>query len=211
MQRLRNLSRDECREPGDDRRENGGEGPEEQPDEVGDREQQPEEDGPSRALEVVVDDDPDGVLGELGERLREPRIGARKSRGEEQEVPSSLRPRNRGRTRSRRGGLSARVRTRDRRTTRGTRRPPPRLRNQCPRRPALLRAGARESRRAGGRSHPSGPGAQAGRSRGRPGSRGARGIRDTGSLRGTDTRRGESRNGGIRRRSCGASSEPLPR
>ena len=54
------------------------------------REQEPEEDSEPRALEVVFDDEPDGVLGQLRVRLRERRVGARVARREKQVVAGCL-------------------------------------------------------------------------------------------------------------------------
>ena len=58
MERRGDAPCDEGREPGGERREEGGDRPEQEPHEVGDRQQQPEEHGEARALEVIADDDP---------------------------------------------------------------------------------------------------------------------------------------------------------
>ena len=60
LERLRRLALEEQRQPEDDRHGSGGEAPEPDHDQVGDREQKAEEHGDARALEVVGDDDPDG-------------------------------------------------------------------------------------------------------------------------------------------------------
>ncbi len=50
-------------EPRDDHDEEDGDRPQRQPDEVRDRQQQAEEHGEARALEIVRDDQPDGMVG----------------------------------------------------------------------------------------------------------------------------------------------------
>ena len=65
--------------------------PEREPDEVGDREEEAEEDGEPGPLEVVVDDDPHRVLRQLRVRLGERGVGRRVARREQEEVAARLR------------------------------------------------------------------------------------------------------------------------
>ena len=95
---------------------------------MGDREEETEEDGEPRPLEIVGHDHADGVLGELRVRLGERRIGGRVARREQEEVRRRLRPvaereRDEVAQAARRG-----LRGRGSRTRRGTRRPPRRRR-----------------------------------------------------------------------------------
>jgi hypothetical protein len=61
MERLDRLPADERDEPVDDRDQEREERPDEEPDDVRDREQQPEKHGQPRTLQVVLDDDLNGM------------------------------------------------------------------------------------------------------------------------------------------------------
>ena len=90
MERARESSGHERREPGGDERERDGDAPENQPDEVRERQEQAEEDGQPRASQVVVDRDPDRLLGGgLGGGGVE-RVAARIAVREEEDVAEGL-------------------------------------------------------------------------------------------------------------------------
>jgi hypothetical protein len=65
VDRVRNTRREEGDDPPGEGREQGGHGPQREPEEVRNREQQPEEDSQARAPQVVVVHEPDRVLPRL--------------------------------------------------------------------------------------------------------------------------------------------------
>ena len=77
LQRARRLALEEQREPEDDRDGGRRDAPERDDDEVRDREEEAEEDGDARPLEVVGDDDADGEAG----AARRPRAHSRRFAG----------------------------------------------------------------------------------------------------------------------------------
>ena len=91
MQRLRRAAADEHDEPVRDRREERRDGPEHQPDEVGDGEEEAEEDGQPRAAPVVVQLEPHRVRRQLPLRADRLGVGVRIAVGEQQHVGVGLR------------------------------------------------------------------------------------------------------------------------
>ena len=91
MEWIREAPEDEREDPPDDHGEEGRDRPQCEPDEVRDREKEPEEDRESRPLEVVVHHDPNRVLRKLGVRLCERRVRRRVARREKEEVRPGLR------------------------------------------------------------------------------------------------------------------------
>jgi hypothetical protein len=73
VQALGESTQDQCGHPADHGDDDDGDRPEQEPDEVGDREQEPEEDGQPRAAQVVVELGADGMLAHGG--IIEIRVG----------------------------------------------------------------------------------------------------------------------------------------
>ena len=90
MERVRDASGDQRRHPGDENDEEDGDRPQQDPDDVWDREEETEHDGEPRPLEVVGHDHADGMLREHRVRLGELRIGGRIARREQEEVRPGL-------------------------------------------------------------------------------------------------------------------------
>lgn len=89
VQRVRRAAGDERRDPVRDRRQERDDAPQRQPDEVRQREQEPEEDGEAAAAPVVVDGQPHRV-GRLGPRPRQRGGAVGVAVGEEGEVAVGL-------------------------------------------------------------------------------------------------------------------------
>ena len=91
VQRLGGAAADERDEPVRDRGEERRDGPEDEPDEVGQGEQEPEEDGQARATPVVLEHEADRVRREAPGGADLVRVGVRVAVGEEQDVGVRLR------------------------------------------------------------------------------------------------------------------------
>ena len=90
VEEARDAAEDEREQPRHDRRERGRDGPEREPDEVRDREQEAEGHEQPRPSEVVVRVDGDRVRRELRRRLDTPRGRVRVAVGEEERVRRGL-------------------------------------------------------------------------------------------------------------------------
>ena len=91
MERVGKPPEDQREDPPDERGDERHDRPQQEPDDVRDGEEEPEEHGESRSLEVVVHDDPHGMVGQLRVRLGEIRIRGRIARREEEQVRARLR------------------------------------------------------------------------------------------------------------------------
>ncbi len=92
VQRIRKAPQHERRDPADEGDEDDGDRPQEDPHEVGDREEEPEENGEPRAHQVVVHHGSNRMLGKVRVRLGELRVRRRVARRQQEQVRAGLRP-----------------------------------------------------------------------------------------------------------------------